>query len=79
VTECEVIVLKSLEGFKKIKENKKYFFFDFFFQKFSFKKITEITCADGIAVSMARHGRRPIAIPTTGPVLTAIWPVSTPV
>jgi hypothetical protein len=50
VVEWEVIVLKSLEGFKKnqrkekIKENKKLQFFCSF--QFFFKK-TEITCADG--------------------------------
>jgi hypothetical protein len=38
----------------------------------------EITSADDVSVPTAHHGRRPIAVPTAEPVLTAIWPVSTP-
>jgi hypothetical protein len=44
---------------EKIKENKNYIFL--IFQKFIFLKITEITCADGIAMPTAHHGRQPIA------------------
>jgi hypothetical protein len=43
----------------------------FFFKNSFFKKISEITCADGIAVLTAHHGRQPIAVPTV------IWPVTT--
>jgi hypothetical protein len=83
VTDQEVIVSKSLEEFqKKSKKRKKIkititIFFDFFENSF-FKKISEITCTDGIFVPTAHHGRRPKAMPTAKPVPTAIWPVPTP-
>jgi hypothetical protein len=65
---------------KKIKENKnyKYCFLIFFSKKSFFKKITEITCIDGIAVPTTHHRRWPIVVPMAGPVPTTIWSVPTP-
>jgi hypothetical protein len=80
VTDREVIISKLLKRFQKNSKKRKKLKLKFlliFSKIIFFKKITEITCAYGIVVPMAHHGRRPIAMPMVKPVPTAIWPMPT--